>query len=452
MCLWLDAVTTSPAYRPCLCAARRQKRTPPDAEWLVRRAGIAPSTRGGECRRADDAQLPALLADLHRAGPGALRGGPRAARFPPVADRPSLGERAGAPGAGQGRPVLGDGGSHAHLEDMRQGGRDQKREGPGPAAHRGTVAPSRGRGTPAAVAVVPSRATHVNDARAAASLTPCFPGCYPCAIAPAVFSLHVRAALPRGVVMTLAVRKLVGFFAAACALAVAAPAAAQDEPDRIQEGNGAAWTPTSTGLRWIRRGSCHQRRRHLGANDISCGMVIDYGYGFMPQNEGHSTDLMLKHAFQGHVQFTTASPHPLGRQRRAGGLNGGDVARTSAHRATTTTTTSTGRASATWRCTPAAHPAPDATIRSASPSSTAGVGRRHRRLRVGARLLVLARWCWSGVRGATCMLRLGLNGGFRGHPRQRAVRPRRRRQPADGEGSVESATCSPPAFGVGLRV
>lgn len=41
----------------------------------------------------------------------------------------------------------------------------------------------------------------------------------------------------------------------------------------------------------------------LGHLDFSLGLVLDYGYGQMHLNPGHGTDVLLRHAFQGTVQF-----------------------------------------------------------------------------------------------------------------------------------------------------
>ncbi|MGK4001750.1 OmpA family protein [Sorangium sp. So ce1036] len=41
----------------------------------------------------------------------------------------------------------------------------------------------------------------------------------------------------------------------------------------------------------------------VGANDISLGLVLDYGRNIMPLSEGNEADMMLTHAFQGTFQF-----------------------------------------------------------------------------------------------------------------------------------------------------
>src|SRR5262249_11536757 len=41
----------------------------------------------------------------------------------------------------------------------------------------------------------------------------------------------------------------------------------------------------------------------LGANGISLGLVLDYGHDLMALRDGHSTDYLVHHAFQGTFQF-----------------------------------------------------------------------------------------------------------------------------------------------------
>ena len=41
----------------------------------------------------------------------------------------------------------------------------------------------------------------------------------------------------------------------------------------------------------------------LPANDISFGLALDYGYNLMPLNKGHTADQLVKHSFQGTLQF-----------------------------------------------------------------------------------------------------------------------------------------------------
>ncbi len=41
----------------------------------------------------------------------------------------------------------------------------------------------------------------------------------------------------------------------------------------------------------------------LGKNDLSIGLVLDYGHGMMPLAAGHGADWMVKHSFQGTIQF-----------------------------------------------------------------------------------------------------------------------------------------------------
>ena len=41
----------------------------------------------------------------------------------------------------------------------------------------------------------------------------------------------------------------------------------------------------------------------LGGGDISLGLILDYGHGIMPLNPGHGSDFMVDHAFKGTVQF-----------------------------------------------------------------------------------------------------------------------------------------------------
>jgi outer membrane protein OmpA-like peptidoglycan-associated protein len=41
----------------------------------------------------------------------------------------------------------------------------------------------------------------------------------------------------------------------------------------------------------------------LGGGNVSLGLIIDYGHNLMPLRPGHSTDVMLRHAFSGTFQF-----------------------------------------------------------------------------------------------------------------------------------------------------
>ncbi len=41
----------------------------------------------------------------------------------------------------------------------------------------------------------------------------------------------------------------------------------------------------------------------IGHNDISFGLILDYGYGIAPLAQGHGTDYLLEHNFQGTVLF-----------------------------------------------------------------------------------------------------------------------------------------------------
>ena len=103
--------------------------------------------------------------------------------------------------------------------------------------------------------------------------------------------------------MTLRLRKLVGVLATCAAATLAAPAAAQDL-ERVQENNGDGmdmhlFRPPvdSKGFLSVNGADI------LGANDLSLGLVIDYGHNMMPLNPTHSADVLLEHAFQGTFQF-----------------------------------------------------------------------------------------------------------------------------------------------------
>jgi OOP family OmpA-OmpF porin len=41
----------------------------------------------------------------------------------------------------------------------------------------------------------------------------------------------------------------------------------------------------------------------IGHNDVSFGLVLDYGYGLVPLSAGHGAEFMIKHNFQGTVMF-----------------------------------------------------------------------------------------------------------------------------------------------------
>lgn len=88
-----------------------------------------------------------------------------------------------------------------------------------------------------------------------------------------------------------------------------APAAAQTSKDRVAANNGAGmdmhlFRPAvdSKGFFTVNGADI------LGANDISLGLVLDYGHGMLDLNDGHGADggtpkYMLDHAFQGTLQF-----------------------------------------------------------------------------------------------------------------------------------------------------
>ncbi|MEJ7729999.1 MAG: OmpA family protein [Polyangiaceae bacterium] len=259
--------------------------------------------------------------------------------------------------------------------------------------------------------------------------------------------------------MTLAVRKLVGFFAAACALAIAAPAAAQDDPVRIQEGNGDGMDTHLYRSPVDSKGFLSTNGADiLGANDISLGLVMDYGYGFMPLNDGHTTDLMIKHAFQGTFQFNYGIANILSVGIGVPVvLNGGDVA------------TDIGATGATYDDDNVSgqgfgNLALHAKLRILRPDGDypigiaiigqAGVG-------AGATRDFGSEpgfWYWPQLVlerrfGATGRLRLGLNGGFRGHTGDNAqFGLGADGNPQQESGTVEYGNLLTAGFGVGLRV
>ena len=111
--------------------------------------------------------------------------------------------------------------------------------------------------------------------------------------------------------MNLRLPNLVGIFAACAAVAVALPAGAQDL-ERVQENNGDGMdmhlfrAPVdSKGFLSVNGADI------LGANDISLGLVLDYGHNMMPLNPNHSADVLLEHAFQGTFQFNYGIAHLL---------------------------------------------------------------------------------------------------------------------------------------------
>jgi OmpA-OmpF porin, OOP family len=94
--------------------------------------------------------------------------------------------------------------------------------------------------------------------------------------------------------------------ATAVALLAAAPVALAQAPTgaRIQAGNGDGADAhlfrapvDSKGFLSVNGADV------LGGGEISFGLVLDYGYGLMPLSDGHGASYMVKHAFQGTVQF-----------------------------------------------------------------------------------------------------------------------------------------------------
>jgi outer membrane protein OmpA-like peptidoglycan-associated protein len=97
-----------------------------------------------------------------------------------------------------------------------------------------------------------------------------------------------------------------------CALAIATAlslgagnAAAQSAfPDRAAQGNGDGmdnhlFRPAvdSKGFFAVNGADI------LGHNDVSLGLVLDYGHGLVPVTAGHGADLLIQHSFQGTLQF-----------------------------------------------------------------------------------------------------------------------------------------------------
>jgi OOP family OmpA-OmpF porin len=106
-------------------------------------------------------------------------------------------------------------------------------------------------------------------------------------------------------------RRLFGAFAftGVASLALAATssdayAQAPDTPKRVQEGNGDGmdihlFQPAVDSKGFISVNGADI----LGHTDLSLGLILDYGYRIMPLNEGHGTEELVTHAFQGTLQF-----------------------------------------------------------------------------------------------------------------------------------------------------
>ena len=98
---------------------------------------------------------------------------------------------------------------------------------------------------------------------------------------------------------------LAALLATAALGAGAGEARAQSEsPKRVQSGNGDGmdlhlFRPAidSKGFFSVNGADI------LGKNDISLGLVLDYGHVLMPLNKGHSASELVEHAFQGTFQF-----------------------------------------------------------------------------------------------------------------------------------------------------
>ncbi|WP_437632451.1 OmpA family protein [Sorangium sp. So ce854] len=119
-----------------------------------------------------------------------------------------------------------------------------------------------------------------------------------------------RRALPAGGPSDRACRLGAGLLSLVlgAAITAAAPEAAAQVEDRTRTGNGAngdgmdlhLFRPAvdSKGLFSVNGADI------LGANDISLGLVLDYGHNIMPLSENdRGTEMMLNHAFQGTFQF-----------------------------------------------------------------------------------------------------------------------------------------------------
>ncbi len=112
-----------------------------------------------------------------------------------------------------------------------------------------------------------------------------------------------------GAVRDFRMGRLFGAFAlmGAAALAIAttsSEACAQDKPKRVQEGNGDGmdihlFQPAVDSKGFVSVNGADI----LGHKDFSLGLILDYGYQMMPLNGGHGADELVKHAFQGTLQF-----------------------------------------------------------------------------------------------------------------------------------------------------
>jgi OmpA-OmpF porin, OOP family len=105
-------------------------------------------------------------------------------------------------------------------------------------------------------------------------------------------------------------RRAASVIAAAAALVAGQTSAGAQTPTRVAEDNGSGmdlhlFRPAvdSKGFFSVNGADI------LGANDISLGLVLDYGHGLLRLNPGHGADpkadskYMLEHAFQGTLQF-----------------------------------------------------------------------------------------------------------------------------------------------------
>ncbi len=81
-------------------------------------------------------------------------------------------------------------------------------------------------------------------------------------------------------------------------------AAAQTNPPRIADGNGAGMDAHLFRPAVDSKGSSPSTAPTSSAtSDLSFGLVLDYGHALMPLNPGHGADYLVEHALQGTFQF-----------------------------------------------------------------------------------------------------------------------------------------------------